>query len=136
MVDRVVIKKAKHAKVIEITFGEGVVHVAGTRVPPRAVSIIGALTCPFVCQPLLHESFDAGARTFPLAPMDQTQPPAQPAIEIFKDSLGLGKAKVGIPPAKQWGKGVDSSTDAPSPAGAEYYFYLALKSAHRLRRYP
>ena len=100
---------------------EGVVHVGGPGVPPRAAPVSGELPRTFLVQSPLRQFLGASARAFPLPPDKAAQFAPYPPVQFLKEFGDLGVAEIGYPSPQHRGQFGDEAPEVAAASLPEEY---------------
>ena len=125
--------KADETKIGEVFRGNGLVHVAGTGVEPRAATVGRAGPGSGLRQTKLHQVLGSRPVSLPLPPQNGTQLSTNPAIECLEHSTDFTFPEIGYP-ANQFGtKLLKEEPQVTAPASTELRSKFTLESFDRFR---
>ena len=125
--------KADETKIGEVFRGNGLVHVAGTGVEPRAATVGRAGPGSGLRQTKLHQVLGSRPVSLPLPPQNGTQLSTNPAIECLEHSTDFTFPKVRHPANQLGTKILKESPQVAAPSSTEFFAKLTLESFDRFR---
>ena len=91
------VEKAHESETAQRIVRDGLVHVAGSRIPPRAAVVHVSGPGPRGIHSKLEKPSEPGAGRLPLAPDEATQFSSRPRVQLFKPRLHLDHPEVRDP---------------------------------------
>jgi hypothetical protein len=120
---------------IEESIGECNTHTGTVAEPPRTMRITSGFSRQDRIDTALSQLLIARPATFPLFPHNTPQPPAYPAVKVWKHRGRLAEPKISVPTPKIVVQIPNHYLQAHTPRASRNLPDPRLETNHRFRRY-